>query len=151
MLSSTGLQLVPQQERQCYSRGISNSVATVVEVYILEGTALRAALNLCQHLLQLLEPNHLEKTFLQVHTWWRLRSNNSWKGTHQAQAPKANSTSRPPAGPAITSSRPLLAHPGPSSRCQGFFCEAPVPDLHSKASSFIFPWQHPIILIVFSS
>ena len=28
LLSSTGLRLVPQQERQCYSRGISNSVAT---------------------------------------------------------------------------------------------------------------------------
>ena len=37
LLSSTGLRLVPQQERQCYSRGISNSVATLLNLSISAG------------------------------------------------------------------------------------------------------------------
>ena len=42
----------------------------VVGVYILASTALRAALNLCPCLLQLLEPITPGGQFPQVHSWW---------------------------------------------------------------------------------
>ena len=40
-----------------------------LEFHIFEATALRAALNFCPFLLQLMEPKHLEKNTLQFHTW----------------------------------------------------------------------------------